>query len=107
LRGLDAWIESILQKGMLPVPYSLKYPNRCLSMYLLQDALKFDRYTNETQVPTKLKKVFGKDNMKDFGNQRSRGWVFPPLSECRGSWSQRYGGKWNWHHNVNEWRVSE
>jgi len=45
---------------------------------------------------TKLKKVFGKDNMKDFNNQIARGWIFPELPDCRQSWEQRYGGKWNW-----------
>lgn len=105
LRGLDAWIEGMLQKGMLSVPYSLKYPNRCLSQDLLNDALKHDRYTNDSNVATKLKKVFPKDNMKDFNNQAARGWAFPPLSECRASWAQRYGGKWNWHHDVREWRI--
>jgi hypothetical protein len=105
LRGLDAWIEGMLRKGMLPVPCSLKYPNRCLSKHLLEDALKHDRYTNDSNVATKLKKVFGKDNMKDFNNQLARGWAFPPLTDCRGSWEQRYGGKWNWHHDIKDLRA--
>ncbi len=32
-------------------------------------------------------------------------WAFPPLADCRRSWEQRYGGKWNWHHDVAEWKV--
>ena len=52
-------------------------------------------------------RVVPKDNMKDFGNQLARGWIFPSLTDCRQSWSQRYGGKWTWHHNVKEWRVAE
>ena len=100
LRGLDAWIEGILQKGMLSVPFSPKYPNRCLSQALLDDALKHDRYTNDSNVATKLKRVFGKDNMKDFNNQAARGWALPPLADCRRQSEQRYGGKWNWHHDV-------
>src|SRR5215469_9696997 len=81
LRGLDAWIEGILQKGMLSVPFSPKYPNRCLSQALLDDALKHDRYTNDSNVATKLKRFFGKDNMKDFNNQAARGWALPPLAD--------------------------
>jgi hypothetical protein len=105
LRGLDAWIESFLQAGSLPAPLSPKYPNRCLSKFLLDDALRYDRYTNETNITIKLKKVFGKDNMKDFGIQVARGWAFPPLSDCRRAWERRFGGKWNWHHDVEEWRA--
>ncbi len=103
LHGLDAWIEGFLQKGRLPVPYSLKYPNRCLSDHLIEDALKFDRYTNSTLVPTKLKEVF--PNIEDFNNQAARGWKFPPLAECRRLWEARYGGKWNWLYNVKEWLI--
>jgi hypothetical protein len=105
LRGLDAWIESFLQVGSLPAPLSVKYPNRCLSKFLLDDALRYDRYTNETNITIKLKKVFGKDNMKDFGIQVARGWAFPPLADCRRAWEQRYGGRWNWHHDVAEWKA--
>jgi hypothetical protein len=102
LRGLDAWIEGMLQKDQLPVPYSLKYPNRCLTDHLVAEAKQFDRYTNETLVPTKLKETFS--SLKHFNNQVSRGWIFPPLSECRAAWERCYGGKWNWIYQVKDWQ---
>jgi hypothetical protein len=103
LHGLDVWIEGILQKGRLPAPYSIKYPNRCLTQHLIEDALKYDRYTNETLVPTKLKEVF--PDIKDFNNQSARGWAFPALADCRRLWEARYGGTWNWLYDVKEWQL--
>lgn len=103
LHGLDVWIEGFLQRGRLPVPYSIKYPNRCLSHALLEDALRFDRYSNETLVVTKLKKMFA--GMKDFNNQSTRGWIFPALPDCRQAWEQRYGGQWIWLYDAKEWQL--
>jgi hypothetical protein len=103
LRGLDAWIESLLQEGALPKPV-LNYPNRCLSEDLLAAAKQFDRYTNKSAIAGKLKKVLGEARMKDFNNKVARGWIFPPLDECRQTWERRNGGTWRWHRNVDEWQ---
>lgn len=100
LRGLDAWVESLLQAGRMPVVCSSKYPNRCLSKDLLADAMRFDKFTNSTLVANKLKDLLG---VAEFNNKIARGWVFPPLRDCRRLWERRNGGAWNWHHDVDEW----
>jgi hypothetical protein len=112
LRGLDAWIEGILQAGSLPSPVK-GYPNRALSAVLLETAKEHDRYTNETALANKLKSVFGKDVfgkdvMKPFNKDGARGWIFPTLVDSRKAWERRNGGTWNWHRDVREWeeRVS-
>jgi hypothetical protein len=100
LRGLDAWIEDMLQRGCLPVPVQ-GYPNRCLSMHLLDAAKKFDRYTTASRIAKKLQDLFG---VYEFNNQVRRGWAFPSLAECRQIWEARNGGQWPWHHDVPQWR---
>ena len=99
LRGLDAWIDTMLQAGELPGVWP-KYPNRAFSDDLLAAALTFDRYTNETVVARKLKKLFKLVSVNRTG---ARGWAFPPLAECRAAWERRNGGKWEWHTEVLEW----
>jgi hypothetical protein len=103
LGGLDAWIETLLQRGSMPETCSSKYLNRCLSKALEAEAKEYDRYTNLSRVVAKLKEVFGKDRMTDFNNQLARGWAFPPLWECRQAWEARHGGSWNWHSELREW----
>ncbi len=103
LRGLEAWIESLLQAGRMPESYSRKYPNRCLSKVLFEDAKGYVRFTNETEVANKLKDVL---KVTPFNNKAARGWVFPPLAECRKAWEIRNGGAWNWHHEIEEWTYS-
>jgi hypothetical protein len=76
----------------------------CNCVFLFLDVA----YTNGTNVATKLKKIFGDADakgMKDFSVQTARGWAFPPLADCRRMWAQRFGGRWNWHHNLEEWRT--
>ncbi|UGY27317.1 DUF5906 domain-containing protein [Bradyrhizobium septentrionale] len=100
LRGLDAWIEAMLQEGALPKPLS-KYANRCLSADLVEAAEKFDRYTNPAKVAQKLQTVLGVD---PFNTKVARGWAFPELSECRVLWERRNGGRWKWGREVSEWQ---
>ena len=100
LRGLDAWIEAMLQEGMLPNSYSSKYPNRCLSKDLLAAAQLHDRYTNESRVAKKLQDVL---RVEPFNNKYARGWAFPSLPECRKLWEVRNGGRWTWHRDVADW----
>jgi len=100
LRGLDAWIESMLQEGSLPYAFS-NYPNRSLTRDLTDQAKQFDRYTNNSLVPRKLKKLF---KIEPFGSGDARGWKFPPLPECRKSWETHFGGEWSWLRDVEEWR---
>jgi hypothetical protein len=100
LRGLDAWIESILQEGSLPCAFN-NYPNRSLTRDLTDQAKQFDRYTNNSLVPRKLKKLF---KIEPFGSGDARGWKFPPLPECRKSWETHFGGEWSWLRDVKEWR---
>jgi Family of unknown function (DUF5906) len=100
LRGLNAWIEIMLQEGRLPEPLSAKYPNRCLSEHLERAAKGYARYTNGTQVANKLKDLFG---VVPINTQLKRGWEFPSLPECRRAWEIRNGGKWPWHRELTEW----
>jgi hypothetical protein len=105
LRGLDAWIESLLQRGSMPVVCSSKYPNRCLSKDLEAEAQEYDQYTNNSRIIAKLKSIFGEDRMTDFNIKSARGWAFPPLSECRQTWELRNGGSWLWHSAIREWET--
>jgi hypothetical protein len=98
LRGLDAWIEGMLQEGRLPGVVQ-NYPNRAYSSALLEAAMQSDRYTNSTAVALKLQELF---KVTDF-NTKGRGWIFPPLADCRAAWEKRNGGKWQWHRDVSEW----
>jgi hypothetical protein len=102
LRGLDAWIETILQDGRVPKPSSSKYPNRCLSEDLLASAKEHDKYTNGSRIARKLQEVLG---VTEFNIGSARGWAFPELSECRRLWERRNGGHWHWHHNATAWRL--
>jgi hypothetical protein len=100
LRGLDAWIEAMLQEGALPKPLP-KYPNRCLSGDLLEAAKEFDRYTNSAKVAARLQAVLG---VEAFNTKVARGWAFPELAECRRLWASRNGGTWRWHRDAEEWQ---
>jgi len=101
LRGLDAWIETMLQEGSMPYGGFNGYPNRSLTKDLTEHVKLFDRYTNDSLVPRKLKKLFG---VEPFGTGSARGWKFPPLSECRKLFEARYGGHWDWHCEIKEWQ---
>jgi Family of unknown function (DUF5906) len=103
LRGLEAWIESLLQAGALPKPVSVSYPNRCLSKDLLAAAKDFDPYTNESLMAKKLQQVLG---VAPFNIKYARGWAFPPLTECRGLWEVRNGGRWRWLRDAAKWQFS-
>jgi hypothetical protein len=103
LRGLDAWIESMLQEGLLPGAFT-HYPNRALTRDLTAQAKEFDRYTNDNLVPRKLKKLFGAE---PFGDGEARGWKLPNLPECRAIWERRFGGKWIWNRDVKWWQHRE
>ena len=70
LRGLDAWIETMLQEGSLPYGGFDGYPNRSLTQNLTEHAKQFDRYTNNSLVPRELKKFF---DVKPFGSGTARG----------------------------------
>jgi hypothetical protein len=100
LRGLDAWIEGMLQEGRLPIPLSPEYPNRCLSENLLTSARQFDPHTNSRRVADKLKKIL---DAKPFNTQDLRGWEFPPLPDCRSLWEAHNRSRWDWHHPVTIW----
>jgi hypothetical protein len=106
LRGLDAWVEEMLQAGMLPVPMSAGYPNRCLSDNLLAVAKQHAKFTNGNVVPKKLKKIFGEGGMNPKGGS-ARAWEFPPLADCRRKFEAYMGGHWDWHHEIAEWQGPE
>jgi hypothetical protein len=63
-------------------------------MYLLEDCRQFsprNRFVEETEFGLFLKKR-GCAN-KSTGLRR--GWVFPPLAECRAAWEAE-AGAWEW-----------
>jgi hypothetical protein len=103
LRGLDAWIESMLQEGALPGRFA-NYPDRALTRDLTAHAKEFDRYTNDNLVPRKLKKLFGAE---PIGTGEARGWKLPCLPECRAIWERRFGGKWIWNRNARYWQPRD
>ena len=100
LRGLDAWIETMLQEGLLPSGLEA-YPNRCYTEDLTAQAKEFDRYTNDVLVTAKLKELL---KVEPFGGVK-RGWKFLPLPDCRKLWEARFGAEWPWHREVSEWQV--
>jgi Family of unknown function (DUF5906) len=100
LRGLNAWIETILQEGLLPSGLDA-YPNRCYTEDLTAQAKEFDRYTNDVLVTGKLKEIL---KVEPFGGTK-RGWKFPPLLEARAHWSAHFGADWPWQRNISEWQV--
>jgi Family of unknown function (DUF5906) len=100
LRGLNAWIETILQEGLLPSGLDA-YPNRCYTEDLTAQAKEFDRYTNDVLVTSKLKEIL---KVEPFGGTK-RGWKFPPLLEARAHWSAHFGADWPWQRNISEWQV--
>jgi hypothetical protein len=99
LRGLDAWIEALLQEGVLPCA-SGKYPNRSLTQDLVAAARRYDPHTNDSQVPRKLQQVL---HVTDYNVQTARGWAFPSLPECRQLWEARNGGRWHWRRKLDGW----
>jgi hypothetical protein len=100
LRGLDAWIEAILQDGVLPGALA-GYPNRALTDDLVAAAKGFDPHTNSSLVPRKLQNLDMLD--RRFNVQVARGWAFRPLTECRSIWEARCGGSWPWHRPLADW----
>jgi hypothetical protein len=100
LRGLDAWMEAILQDGKLPVPLNKRYPNRCLSENLLASAQKYDKYTNDNRMTDYLKRYMA---VETFNIKTARGWAFPELSECRARWEVRFDGEWPWYSPIPDW----
>jgi hypothetical protein len=100
LRGLDAWLEAILQEGRLPMPLNSKYPNRCLTEPLVKSAQRYDKFTNDTRVIDYLKRYMA---VERFNIKSARGWIFPALAECRQRWETRFDGSWDWHDDIPEW----
>jgi hypothetical protein len=87
LRGLDRWMEVLLQAGKLPAPLSAKYPNRCCSEDLLRHAQQFDRYATDPDMTSKLKDVLKCQHKKNLDGTK-RAWAFPALPECRELFAQ-------------------
>jgi hypothetical protein len=55
-------IAAMLQEGSLPYGGFDGYPNRSLTQNLVDQAKLFDRYTNNNEVPRKLKKSYSRSN---------------------------------------------
>jgi hypothetical protein len=105
LRGLDRWMEVLLQVGILPAPLSEKFPNRCLSEDLLRHAQEFDRYVTEPDMTAKLKDVLKCQGKKNSEGTK-RAWAFPALPECRKDWEKYPHSRWNWS-DVDEWQYED
>lgn len=100
LRNLEAWVEDLLQKGVMPEPWMPNYPNRCQTRHLVASARAFDKFTTDSLVAKKLQELFGAYSVSDGS---ARGWALPSLSDCRRMFEERNGGQWKWHHEVQEW----
>jgi len=104
LRGLDRWMEVLLQRGILPAPLSPKYPNRCCSEDLLRHAQQYDRYATDPDMTKKLKDVLGCQHKKNLDSTK-RAWAFPALPECRELFSKYMPRPWAWNTDVTEWQY--
>jgi hypothetical protein len=103
LHALDAWVEALLQEGVLPQA-SERYPNRSLTKYLVASARKYDPHTNDSEVPRHLEKLL---KVSAFSSGSARGWKFPPLPDCRRMWETRNGGRWRWRRPLTQWAKAE
>jgi uncharacterized protein DUF5906 len=103
LHGLNAWIEALLQEGVLPNAKG-KYPNRSLTKDLVASARRYDPHTNDSEVPRTLQKIL---RVTDYSDGSARGWKFLPLPECRKLWETRNGGRWRWRRDLSVWSEGE
>jgi len=103
LWGVDAAIETWLQKGALPGAWP-KYPNRAFSEELWKDAMKHEA-CSEMQVLQRCQEIFGKENLQPKSTGARRGWMFPPLRQCREFWETKYGGSWLWLQDLPNWEA--
>jgi hypothetical protein len=105
LVGLDAWIEALLQRGSLPVPFSKKWTNRCYSRDLQAEAMQFNGPTSERIIIEKLREIglIAVDDSARFNADGNRGWQFLPLPVCRSAWALRHGGDWLWTFPCGAW----
>jgi hypothetical protein len=108
LRGLDAWVEGLLQDGVLPGSVE-GYPDRALSGDLLRSAREVVRDTNNSRIVKKLRKlgmlVEGREG--EYNVKVARGRISRPLAECRAAWEARYRGRWAWHAPLAQWEAEK
>ena len=100
LPPLEQWYVMLLHNGVLPGALAGK-PNTAYTRSLIEDA--------KTKVPRlrwDLTEVGLRNFLLDeesigivctkYRSSNNNGWSFPPLSEARAAWSQRYGSvKWD------------
>jgi hypothetical protein len=109
LRGLDAWIENMLQRGSLPAPLSGKWSNRCYSRDLQAEAGLYNGQTSERAIVETCRDIglISKDDRVARFNAGHRGWQFLPLPVCRAAWERKMGGDWLWTVPCIAWAAPE
>jgi hypothetical protein len=95
----EQWWGLILRDGILPGAW-LKYPECAHSKLLFADAR--DRSPGLRTIGDAVLARFIKlKGAKEHRTNTARGWLFPPLSECRADWTKRYGTVWD--HEQVDW----
>jgi hypothetical protein len=106
LQPVDTWVVTLLEDGVLPRGEGVDQPNRALSHSKAdldgrnpKDGL-FDvaranvpglRHVNDQVLAERLKQL----GCTPWRSNLKRGWEFPPLSECRARWEEKYPD-WPW-----------
>jgi hypothetical protein len=118
LDPLDAWLIEFFESGLLPELTGTgrpDRPDRTLShsnfeidgrnsrnglFDIARQRVPSLRRVNDQVLASHLKKW----GCKPWRNSKLRGWEFPPLSECRARWEEKYP-RWDWEHpEITEWQ---
>ena len=117
LKPLDAWLLKFFEDGLLPSGVGVDAPNRALSrskpdvdgrnprngLYDLAREQPSLRHVDEQVLASHLKQW----GFIPWRNSQTRGWEFPPLSQCRARWEEKYPG-WKWQHpDLIEWQDAD
>lgn len=123
LQPLDAWICELLESGRLMGSH-WKYPNRAVSTAYDKEVETSDGhprikkqlglYDQARQMVPRLRTYATDTSMghhlssigvEPYRLSGKRGWRFPPLSQMRKAWEERFGG-WNWiDPTLTEWQA--
>ena len=99
----EEWLEAVLQEGTLP---GMEPGNRIAAKAALDDArerIPKLKYVSETAFGRFLRK----QGCTPWRTCSTRGWQFPPLSEARTTWDNKFG-YWPWDEPaLTEWQIPE
>ena len=96
------WWEGLLQDGLLP--YATKeHPDKVAAAVLLEH-IRADTPKLKNISATALGRFLGSVGCLRMHEMGGNSWRFPPLNKARSTFEERFK-TWNWHINVNSWRV--